>query len=89
MSLNFPNISRSFEAPKGRVRFWGYDSAIEITFFVPAESLIKVCPGTNETEASLLDAFDSSLDRIHQAAGKAYRRDRNRGYVHVLTAQDF
>ena len=33
MTLNFPNLSRSYEARQNRVRFWGYDSAREITFF--------------------------------------------------------
>jgi len=38
MRLNFPNNSRSFDANRSRVCFWGYDSTIEISFFVAAVS---------------------------------------------------
>ena len=88
MSLNFPNASRSFEATQNRVRFWGYDSAIEITFFIQAECLMEICSGVGETEAELLAAFDSAIERIHQAAINAYGRGRKRSYVHTLAMQD-
>ncbi len=89
MSLEFPNQSRSFEATKNRVRFWGYDSAIEITFFMEGDALMKLCPEADSAETGLLDAFDNALERIHQTARKVYQRGRERSCVHVLAAKDF
>jgi hypothetical protein len=34
MVLNFPNTNRAFDATPRAVRFWGYDSAMEVAFFV-------------------------------------------------------
>ena len=31
MTLDFPNESRSYDAKRNLVRFWGYDSALEIS----------------------------------------------------------
>ncbi len=39
MALNFPNFSRSYDSTRHAVRFWGYDSAMETSFFVNAEAL--------------------------------------------------
>ncbi len=39
MTLNFPNPSRSFDASKNRVTFWGYDSVIEISFSVEGDAM--------------------------------------------------
>ena len=43
-TLSFPNFSRSFDETRNRVRFWGYDSAIEISFFVEAAAVQKLVP---------------------------------------------
>ena len=34
MALQFPNISRSFDATRGCVRFSGYDHTREVAFFI-------------------------------------------------------
>jgi len=39
MTLTFPNPSRSFDATRDAVHFWGYDSAIECSFFVTRSAL--------------------------------------------------
>jgi len=88
MTVEFPNHSRSFETPENRVRFWGYDSAIEITFFVEKAALMKIRPDTDPTENALLSTFDSAVERIHQIARKTYKR-RDHTYVYVLSADDF
>jgi hypothetical protein len=88
MALNFPNASRSFEAVQNRVRFWGHDSALEITFFIDAETLMGICPGIGLTEADLLAAFDSAIERIHRAAINVYGRGRKGTYAHVLAVKD-
>ena len=89
MTMNFSNLSRSFEDKHNRIRFWGHDSALEITFFLEVGALVKINPETNSAEAGLLEAFDVSLERIHQAARKVYERDQNQSYVFVISAEDF
>jgi hypothetical protein len=91
MKLSFPNPSRSYDADKNRVRFWGYDSTIEVSFFVETEALVRLCPGISGAEKELLKAFDSVLDRIHKAANKAYLAGgKGKGsYAYNLAANDF
>jgi hypothetical protein len=89
MTLSFPNPSRSFDATKNRVRFWGYDSAIEVSFFVEADALKKLCPGMNNAEAGFLKAFDVARKRIHDVAEEVYARGRKGSYAYVLAAENF
>jgi hypothetical protein len=89
MALSFPNLSRSLESSKSRIRFWGYDSAIEITFFMNLDALMKISSAAELADTGMLDAFDCALERIHQVAEKVYRRTRERSYVYVLSANDF
>ena len=87
--LNFPNPSRSFDAAKNRVRFWGYDSALEISFFVEADALKQLCPEMSSVEAGFLIAFDAARARIHEVANKAYVRSSKGTYAYILAAEDF
>ncbi len=92
MKLNFPNESRSFDATRNRVRFWGYDGAIEISFFVEADALQKLGALSTEmsgVEAVILKVFDAARERIHKVADNVYRRDRNGSYDYSLAAADF
>ncbi|MDH3377268.1 MAG: DUF1488 domain-containing protein [Gammaproteobacteria bacterium] len=89
MELNFPNPSRSFDAAKNRIRFWGYDSAMEISFFVEADALKKLCPEMSNVEAGFLKAFDAARTRIHKVANKAYARRSNGSRAYILAAKDF
>jgi hypothetical protein len=89
MKLNFPNQSRSFDVKKNRVRFWGYDSAIEISFFVEAGALQKLSPETGGAEVGCLEAFDATRERIHEVADEAYVRGHKGSYAFVLAAEDF
>lgn len=88
MTLRFPNASRSFEADHNRVRFWGHDSAIEITFFLEADALLKLCPELKLVEAECLAVFDSTVDDIHRIAKNVYQRSRERAYAYALHARD-
>jgi len=85
--LNFPNQSRSYDATRRRVRFWGYDRSLEISFFVDADALMPVAADVDVAEADLLQAFDDGRDRICEVAARVYARGQ--GYAHVLTASDF
>ncbi len=87
MTLNFPNGSRSYDASRNLIRFWGYDSALEVSFFVEVSALIKLAPHTRNVEAGYLEAFDAARDRIHEVARKVHSRARKD--VCLLEAADF
>ena len=89
MSLSFPNPSRSFDAGRNRVRFWGYDSAIEVSFFVEADALKRLCPEMSSAEAGFLQAFDTARVRIHEVADKVYVHGGKGTYSYILAAKDF
>jgi hypothetical protein len=97
VALIFPNASRSYDARRQQVRFWGYDSALEISFFVETAALRKLRPQTGDAqtgnaqtgdvEAGYLEAFDGAREQILDAARKAYTRGRHDAYL--LAAADF
>jgi Protein of unknown function (DUF1488) len=87
MALRFPNKSRAFDATRRAVRFWGYDSAMEVAFFVTEDALKRVQPDMQSNEAGLLRAFDSNRDLICKRAAKIYARGRKGSYD--LVGADF
>ena len=80
MSLNFPNQSRSYDATRRAVRFWGHDSAMEASFFVTEDALKRVQPDMRFDEPGLLGAFDANRVLIYAAAAKVYARGRRGSY---------
>lgn len=80
MALTFPNHSRSYDATRRAVRFWGYDSAMENSFFVTEDALKYVQPAMRLDAASILSAFDLNREHIHAAATRAYSRGRKGSY---------
>ena len=86
MALDFPNESRSYDATRCAVRFWGYDSAMEWPFFVTAEALKRIEPSMIEGEAGMLAAFDVHRGKILAAAAKLYGQGRRGSYE--LSATD-
>jgi hypothetical protein len=87
MALIFPNASRSYDQTRDAVRFWGYQSSIECSFFVTASALRRVQPNVRADEAGFLDAFDANRDLICKTAEKVYARGRKGSYE--LVAEDF
>ena len=87
MTLTFPNASCSYDATRRAVRFWGYESAMERSFFVTAEALASIQPKAPLDEAGMLSAFDLNRDRIYKAAAAVHARGRKGSYE--LTASDF
>ena len=85
--LNFPNRSRVFDPSRRAVRFWGYDSAMEWSFFVTEDALKRLQPNMGYDEASVLRVFDDNRNAIHIAAMRAYKRKRKGLYE--LGATDF
>jgi uncharacterized protein DUF1488 len=83
MGINFPNPSRSYDATCRAVRFWGYDSAMETSFFVTEDALKRLQPDMRFDGPGLLSAFDRHRERIYAAAVKVYRRG-HRGSYNVL-----
>jgi hypothetical protein len=89
MSLHFPNPSRIFDASKNRVQFWGYDSTMEVSFFVETDALKQLSPDMSKTETEFLQAFDAARDRIYEVADKVYVRGGKGTYAYNLAAEDF
>ena len=87
MSLSFPNLSRSYDPARRRIRFWGHDDALEVPFFLEESAVFRLSPKTRNDEAAILAAFDATRDRINTVAGKVHSSKRRSFYV--LVATDF
>jgi Protein of unknown function (DUF1488) len=87
MALSFPNQSRSFDATRSAVRFWGHDSAMEASFFVTDDALRRITPDIRLDEDGFLSAFDLNRNLIYAIAAKVYGRGRKGSYE--LIAADF
>jgi hypothetical protein len=87
MDLTFPNASRSYDVTRDAVRFWGYVSAIEFSFFMTADALRRVAPDLGNDKASLLEAFDAHRELIYKTAAKVFARGQRGSYE--LVPADF
>jgi len=87
MAIDFPNQSRSYDPRHRCVRFWGHDSAREVSFLIEEDALTRIDPSAPRTEDEFLGAFDANRDRIFKAARKAYS-PRGSGFF-ALAASDF
>jgi Protein of unknown function (DUF1488) len=85
MTLEFPNLSRRYDATRRCVRFSGYDGALERPFFVE-EALWHLDGMARKGGAALLAVFDRHRDRICAAAVRIYGRRREGSYT--LTPAD-
>jgi len=85
--IDFPNQSRSYDATRRAVRFWGSDSAIETSFFINEDALTRIQPGVSLDEPGFLSVFDANRDLICAAAAKVYVRGKKGSYD--LGANDF
>jgi Protein of unknown function (DUF1488) len=83
--IEFPNHSRSYDRTRHAVRFWGYDSALETSFFINEEALRRIQPDTRPDESGFLKAFDSNRDLICAAAARIYVRGSRGSYELVAT----
>ena len=87
MALSFPNGSRSYDATRRAVRFWGYDSAMEASFYVSEDALKRVQSGIAGDWIGALQAFDAHRALIHATAAKVYARGHRGSYN--LVSSDF
>ncbi len=70
--LQFPNPSRSYDASRHCVCFWGYDNSREITFMVDDAMLKNLRPGVGSDEVSVLRVFDEFRENVLEIAKKLY-----------------
>ncbi len=87
MALSFPNQSRSFDATRQAVRFWGYENAMEASFFVAVDALRRLEPRTTLDESGFLRTFDQHRDLICSTATKVFARGYRGSYN--LWSSDF
>jgi hypothetical protein len=78
--IEFPNHSRSYDRTRRAVRFWGYDSAIEASFFIEEDALQRLQPDVCRNESGFLNAFDYNRDAICAAAARLYVRGSRGSY---------
>ena len=76
MAIFFPNRSRSYDATRRAVRFWGYDRSMESSFFIMADTLKQIQPNLRFDATDMLRAFDVNRERIYAIAAKVYARGR-------------
>ena len=87
MAIQFPNRSRSYYPSGYRVRFWGHDGAMEVSFFLEGDAILQFDPKARRDEASILRSFDSNIARILEVAAKVYAKRRQGAYT--LARADF
>jgi Protein of unknown function (DUF1488) len=80
MAITFPNRSRSYDATRRAVRFWGYDQSMESSFFIMADALKQMQPNLRFDTIEILRAFNVNRERIYAAAAKVYARGRKGSY---------
>ena len=85
--IDFPNLSRSYDSTRRAVRFWGYDSAIEASFYLNEDAIARIQPSVRLDETGFLNAFDANRDKICAAAARMYVRGSRGSYD--LRASDF
>ena len=79
-TISFPNRSRSYDATRHAVRFWGHDRSMESSFYVTADALRQIQPDMRSDAVDLLRAFDSNRERIYAIAAKVYARGHRGSY---------
>src|SRR5256885_17136737 len=72
MALNFPNQSRSYDATRRAVRFWGHDSAMEASFFVNEDALKRIQPDMRFDEAGFFGGFDFNRALVYAPPAKVF-----------------
>jgi hypothetical protein len=85
--IKFPNHSRSYNRTRRAVQFWGYDSAIEVSFFINEDALTHLEPEADLNEAGFLAAFDAHRSSIVTVAARKYVRNSKHSYE--LIGADF
>ena len=64
MKLSYPNPCRSFDASHRRDCFWGYDSTIEISFYVGTDAFKWLCMANSYFMRQLAHAEIEIFQRV-------------------------
>lgn len=80
VALQFPNPSRSYDASRHCVCFWGHDNSREITFLLDDAVLRNMHPHVGFDEHSILEAFDRGREKILEIAKKLYTGGQQNRY---------
>ena len=83
-TVQFPNQSRSYDATRRAVHFWGHDRSMESSFFVTAAALKQMQPNVQSDAIGLLRAFDINRERIYAMAARVYARGRKGSYELIV-----
>jgi hypothetical protein len=75
MALNFPNLSRSYDPERRRIRF------------LTESAFHRLSSNPECTEATMLATFDANRDRINAVANRIHAFGRQD--FHILEADDF
>jgi len=67
---HFPNPIRSYDPDSSRILFWGYDKAMEFSFYLETAALKRLYPEMSNVEPEFLKAFDTARERICEVANK-------------------
>ena len=70
------------------MHFWGYDTSLEVSFFVTDDALRKLGISRDLAEKDCLQMFDAHCDKIPVAAAKAYKRGSKGSYELALRISD-
>ncbi len=87
MTISFPNLSRSYDAKRHCVCFWGYDEVTEVSFFIGEGLLSLIGSESAQDEAGYLSVFDAHRDSILKVAGSVHARQRKT--AHIIAISDF
>ncbi len=80
MTIAFPNPSRSYDATRRAVRFWGYDKSMEVSFFITEAALKALGNEAFVVGEDQLRVFDSNRARIYAAANKIFGPGKKGSY---------
>jgi hypothetical protein len=78
MALSFLNDSRSFDAQRKAVNFWGHDVMFEVSFRLDESALHRLTNLPECDEATALAVFDTNRAHIRNAALRMYRKTSKR-----------
>ncbi|MGO4306746.1 DUF1488 domain-containing protein [Cupriavidus sp. RAF12] len=82
MALSFPNPSRSYDASRHCVCFWGYDNTREVAFQVSEHVLMHLGEESPlPEEAAFLASFDRHRDQILLLAQGIYTTGSRNSYT--------
>jgi hypothetical protein len=73
------------DATRCAVHFWGYDSAMERSFFITQDALKRIQLDMQFEEATILSAFDTNRTLIYAIATKIHSRG-TKGLYDIIAA---